>query len=408
MVTVKPIRSEDDYEGALARLGEIFQAEDGTPDGDERDILADLIEIYEERHYPIGLPSPVAAIEFQMDQMGLTPRDLIPYIGSRSRVSEVLSGKRDITMSMARALHAHLNIPAEILLQEPGAEFDAAFEKLEPSRFPLKEMAKLGWIPNLPDLKDRAEELISTLVEHAGGRRVALASLYRKSDHRRINAKADRYALSAWCMQVMATANRREISGNYDPGCVTREFLHEVAQLSIFEDGPSRAKDLLAERGIGLECVRHLSRTYLDGAALSLEDGRPVIGLTLRYDRIDNFWFTLLHELAHVGLHFDGSDHISFIDDLTLRASDNKGVDLKETQADQWAEEALIPSELWEDSEARHNPSPMNVIALAQELNIHPAIIAGRVRYEQNNYRLLSQFVGSGQVRRQFDNAAPT
>lgn len=128
MVTVKPIRSEDDYEDALARLGEILQAEDCSPEGDERDTLADLIEVYEERHYPIGLPSPVAAIEFQMDQMELTPRDLIPYIGSRSRVSDVLSGKREITMSMARALHAHLNISAEILLQEPDAEFDAALD----------------------------------------------------------------------------------------------------------------------------------------------------------------------------------------------------------------------------------------------------------------------------------------
>ena len=408
MVTVKPIRSEEDYEDALARLGEIFQAEDGTLDGDERDILADLIEVYEERHYPIGLPSPVVAIEFQMDQMELTPRDLIPYIGSRSRVSEVLSGKRDITMSMARALHTHLNIPAEILLQEPGAEFDAAFEKLEPSRFPLKEMAKFGWIPDPPDLKDRAEELISVLVERAGGRRTALASLYRKNDHRRINAKADRYALAAWCLQVMATANQCGISVSYDPDCVTREFLREVAQLSIFEDGPSRAKELLAEHGIGLECVRHLSRTYLDGAALSLADGRPVIGLTLRYDRIDNFWFTLLHELAHVGLHLDGSDHISFIDDLTLRGSDDGRADSKETQADQWAEEALIPFEVWEDSEARHNPNANNVIALAQRLGIHPAIVAGRVRYERGNYRLLSQFVGTGQVRWHFDNATPT
>lgn len=407
MVTVKPIRSEDDYEDALARFGEIFQAEDGSPEGDERDVLADLIEVYEGRHYPIGLPSPVAAIEFQMDQMELTPRDLIPYIGSRSRVSEVMSGKRDITMSMARALHAHLNIPAEILLQEPGAEFDAAFDNLEPSRFPIKEMARFGWIPDLPDLKDRAEELVSVLVGRAGGRRTALASLYRKNDHRRINAKADRYALAAWCLQVMATANQRGISGSYEPGCVTREFLREIAQLSTFEDGPSRAKYLLTERGIGLEYVRHLSRTYLDGAALSLADGTPVIGLTLRYDRIDNFWFTLLHELAHVGLHLDGNDHTLFIDDLTLRGSADRGASSKETQADQWTEEALISSEVWEDSEARHNPNANNIIALAQRLRIHPAVVAGRVRYERGNYRLLSQFVGTGQVRKQFEDTLP-
>ena len=404
MVMVKPIRSEEDYEGALARLGEIFQAENDTLEGDERDVLADLIEVYEDKHHPIGLPSAVAAIEFQMDQMGLTPRDLIPYIGSRSRVSEVLSGKRNITMSMARALRAHLNIPAEILLQEPGAKFDIAFDKLEPSRFPLKEMAKFGWIPDLPDMKDRAEELVSEFIERSGGQNAALVPLYRKNDHRRVNAKSDRYALAAWCLQVVATANRRGIRHDYEPGCVTQTFLRQIAQLSVFDDGPVRAKSILAERGIGLECVQRLSRTYLDGAALRMADGRPVIGLTLRYDRIDNFWFTLLHELAHVGLHLDGDAHNSFIDDLTLRGADNSGEDSEETQADSWAEEALIPMEAWEGSEARLNPNANSVILLAQKVGVHPAIVAGRVRYERGNYRLLSQFVGSGQVRKQFDN----
>ena len=112
MVTISPIRNEEDYEEALARLWEIFQAEDGTPEGDERDVLADMVERYEDRHYPIPPPDPVAAIEFRMDQAGLTRRDLVPHIGSHAKVSEVLSGKRPITMSMARALHRHLGIPA--------------------------------------------------------------------------------------------------------------------------------------------------------------------------------------------------------------------------------------------------------------------------------------------------------
>jgi HTH-type transcriptional regulator/antitoxin HigA len=112
VVTIGPIRNEHDYEAALTRLWEIFQAEDGTPEGDERDILADLVERYEDTHYPIPPPDPVATIEFRMDQAGLTRRDLVPHIGSHAKVSEVLSGKRPITMSMARALHRHLGIPA--------------------------------------------------------------------------------------------------------------------------------------------------------------------------------------------------------------------------------------------------------------------------------------------------------
>ena len=122
MVNVNPIRTEEDYYAALSRMDEIFFADIGTTEGDERDILFDLIEAYEDKYYPIDPPSdPIAAIEFEMDQRGLSPSDLIPFIGSSRKVSEVLSRKQDITMPMARALHKHLGIPAETLLQDPTA-----------------------------------------------------------------------------------------------------------------------------------------------------------------------------------------------------------------------------------------------------------------------------------------------
>ena len=122
MVSVNPIRTEEDYDAALTRLSEIFQAQVGTPEGDERDILVDLIECYEDRHYPIGPPTdPIASIEFEMDQRGLTLQDLVPYIGGLAKVTAVMSRQEDITMSMARALHKRLGIDAETLLQEPLA-----------------------------------------------------------------------------------------------------------------------------------------------------------------------------------------------------------------------------------------------------------------------------------------------
>ena len=138
---------------------------------------------------------------------------------------------------------------------------------------------------------------------------------------------------------------------------------------------------------------------------LRLGDGRPVIGLTLRYDRIDNFWFCLLHELAHVGRHFDSDPDGVFFDDLKLQEQEPWSEDSKEAEADAWAQEALIPQAIWETSPARVTPSSMTVINLAQKLQVHPAIVAGRVRYERRNYRLLSQFVGSGEVRHQFESA---
>ena len=124
MANVKPIRTEQDYEAALARVDELIDAAHGSPEGDELDVLVDLVELYESKHEPMGYPSPLSAIEFRMEQGGLKPCDLIPFIGSRAKVSEVLSGKRAITMPMARALHAHLGIPADVLLRQPGAALD--------------------------------------------------------------------------------------------------------------------------------------------------------------------------------------------------------------------------------------------------------------------------------------------
>ena len=121
MGSLTPILSEDDYNRALARMDKIFHADVGTPEGDERDALFDLIEAYEDEHYPIGLPSVIDAIAFQLSERRLTPNYLVPLLGSPQKVSAVLSGKQDITMPMARALHKHLGISAEILLQEPAA-----------------------------------------------------------------------------------------------------------------------------------------------------------------------------------------------------------------------------------------------------------------------------------------------
>ena len=159
MAEVKPIRTESDYAAALARVDELMDAEVGTPEGEELDVLVDLVELYESRHEPMGYPSPVAALEFRMEQQGLAPRDLVPFIGSRAKVSEVLSGKRSITMPMARALHEHLAIPAEVLLHKQGTTADQPVDELQWHRFPLKEMAKRKWIPSVPDLAERAEGL---------------------------------------------------------------------------------------------------------------------------------------------------------------------------------------------------------------------------------------------------------
>ncbi|MCQ3002613.1 transcriptional regulator [Pseudomonas syringae] len=115
-MNIKPIRSEADLADALKRLEELWGAPLNSPEGDELDILAVLVEKFEEEHFPMPASDPIEAIKFRMDQQGLTPRDLEPYLGSSGRVSEVLNRKRKLSLGMIRRLHDGLQIPYESLL----------------------------------------------------------------------------------------------------------------------------------------------------------------------------------------------------------------------------------------------------------------------------------------------------
>ena len=114
---IKPIRGEADYERALRRVEELWNASEGSTEGDELDILATLIEVYEREHYPIDLPDPIEAIKFRLEQKGKDSRALIGVIGQRTRVYEVMQGKRPLSLNMIRNLHQEFDIPAEVLIQ---------------------------------------------------------------------------------------------------------------------------------------------------------------------------------------------------------------------------------------------------------------------------------------------------
>jgi len=113
---IRPIKSESDYERALSRIGELMDAERDSREGDELDVLTTLVEVYEARHFPVEPADPVDAILFRMEQQGLERKDLEPYLGSRHRVSEVLSRKRGLSLEMIRRLHEGLQIPLENLI----------------------------------------------------------------------------------------------------------------------------------------------------------------------------------------------------------------------------------------------------------------------------------------------------
>ena len=113
---IRPIRTEQDYDFAINRIEELWGAKKDSIEGDELDLLVTLVESYEMKHYPIAPPDPIDAIKFRMEQMGMTKTDLVKYLGSQSRVSEILNRKRSLTLGMIKSLYKELKIPAEILL----------------------------------------------------------------------------------------------------------------------------------------------------------------------------------------------------------------------------------------------------------------------------------------------------
>lgn len=404
-MNIRPIKSQKDHQRALAELAALLDSDPApqSPESDRAEVLGTLIEDYERSHFPIELPTPIEAIRFRMEQLGLRQKDLVPFIGSPSKVSEVLNGKRPLTMRMARTLHERLGIPAEVLLRD--AEDLPNPDAPDESEFPLKEMHRRGYFENAPksytELKKHSSKWLSRFLGGSGVKE-APAGYARSTAHYRSAKAINRAAFLAWQTRVLRKSENRP-AADYRPGTVNESFLDEVARLSIFDDAPLLAREFLEKNGIRLVVEPHLPGTYLDGAALRRSDGLPVIGLTLRHDRLDNFWFTLLHELVHVGWHLTpGRD--AFFDVLDAPPSAGDDQDSLEAEADRRAAEALIPARSWASSAVRNNPSAEEVKRFAQDIQRHPAIIAGRIRRDSGNYKLLGQLVGSRRVRRLFQD----
>lgn len=391
------IKTEADYEQALSRIEELMGAEPGTAEADELELLATLVEMYEEAHYPIDFPDPVDAIRFRMEQAGLKQQDLVPYMGSRGKVSEVLNRKRPITLSMMRGLHRGLGIPAEVLLQESGAEFPESMPDIEWDRFPITEMAKRGWLPKIKGVREKAEEHLRSFMEKADLYDFPQFQL-RQSLQGRMNDRTDPYAVFAWCLRLAVLANEHPLEASFNKKRLTQSALRDIARLSYFKNGPLLAREYLNKQGIHFFVVPHLPKTYMDGGAMLLPDGRAIIGLTLRYDREDNFWFCLLHELAHLARHLSPERQF-IIDDLDRRKQTHSQPDDMEKEADRIAQDALIPQKYQNELDTEKIPPKEKVLALADKLKISPAVIAGRVRFLRNNYRIMNDLVGKDNVR---------
>jgi len=380
-LTVRPIRNDRDYENAISRAVVLIESSKSA-DRDELEVLQALIEQWERRKYPSTPPTPVEAIRFRMQQQGLKPRDLEAYLGPRSRVSEILSGTRSLTVDMMRALHHHLDIPADVLL---GIPEQLTKNKATPAPAALRKLKafRLMW----------PKEDTEAFVERAFGGASPLP-LMRKTRTERTNAKTDLAALEAWCAAVQIKAQTVDV-------CPLKAKLgmdeaRKLAALSCENNGPTKVADKLAKWGVVFIALPHLPGTYLDGAAMCRSDKAPIIAVTVRHDRLDNFWFTVLHEFCHVAKHLK-PDAPVIVDDL-----DVKGDDDIEREADKFAQDALIPSNIWRVADHPELTAD-EVREVAARAKVHPSIVAGRWQRSYDDYRRFAKLMVRGEIRAQLD-----
>lgn len=386
MNDIKIIKTQEDYRNALLLIEDLVDRdpESGTTDADRLVLLSALVKDYESKAFPEHLPDPIEAIKFRMEQEDLKPIDLAPYIGSPGRVSEILSGRRQLTLDMVRALSTGLGIPARVLIQRPSRDFES--QNWDTSL--VRTMEQRGYFGKKTLKEYDKSELISGFFAAFGHAQPAV--LYRKTSFRSA-PRTDNNALLAWGERVLQKARETKVHTKYKEGTVSSSFMREVLQLSVKDKGPLLARDYLKEHGIKLVIEPHLPKTHLDGATFFADKDNPVIGLTIRHDRPDNFWFTLMHELAHIALHYNKGVE-SFYDEK-LQEKDGVEIDPKEKTADTFAEESILPKSKWETSEARRTPNQFSTEDLAKELGVHTSVIAGMIRFKHKKFYYLNEMV---------------
>lgn len=260
------------------------------------------------------------------------------------------------------------------------------------NKFPIKEMLKRKWL--LPGGVDSISAIKALFTDLFGNQQYELA-LHRKF-HFNGNSPNE-YSLLAWQIQVLRKAKEITKQSKVPKFNKDLSWLSQLVRVSTSPKGPREAQDFLLSKGIILIVEPHLPSTYLDGAAMLLPNTSvPVIGLTLRHDRLDNFWFVLFHELGHIFLHLN-DERVAIVDEDIGIATDQIEMD-----ADNFALNNLIPLEQWDMCMCRFYINEDALNEDAKNLNIHPSIIAGRIRKENNDYQIFNGQVGLNQVRKLF------
>lgn len=393
--SIRVVKDDSQYAQYLLELRALMERgpERGTEAAEKLELLAVVLEKYEEERFLLAAIDPIDAITMRMAELGFEQKDLAKSLGSPSRASEILNRKRPLSLEQIRLLHSELRIPADVLLGRSSADAELSDEELR--KLPVAEMLKRGWFGSKLDNPTEALRQFKQFIA-----KVSLGAtpvFMRRSIYGGVS-ESTRMTTYAWFARVVLKAREtKKPSIRFSQTGLDIEFLKQVSKLSSADTGPKLAQEFLSMKGILLVTERELPGMKLDGAVLRDDDGTPVIGLTLRHDRLDSFWFTLMHELAHLLKHFSNQS-VAFVDDLSNPDTN----DPREHEADAIASECLIPRSVWSRSQASKTRRKEDIESLALDLCISPAIVAGRIRKETGNWTILSKYVGQGEVRKHF------
>jgi len=374
---------QSEYENLYIQIQEYVTLKSGTVDVLKASSLEELPSILIRARIARGISQKALAKLMQIKEQQI----------QRYEAEEYASANLKRLAAVAKALDISIKEVAEFTSFEKSFKIDESGFSWD--QFPIKEMYRRNWFEgfsgSLSEAVENTEELLRGFVTESLDKPVRAVARQRV----RLGGIANRYALIAWQCRLINLARRIKLTNVFNKALLSDEWLKGLTELSCEKKGPQEAAIYLQEIGIRLVVVPHLSSTHLDGAAILLPDG-PVVGMTLRFDRIDNFWFVLLHELVHVKKHLLKGKVEGIFDDLEEKADDI------EKDADEGASEILIPSEKWETALARYIQSKDSIEDFAREAGISSAIVAGKIRRESGNYTILNDLIGQGEVRKQF------
>ncbi len=331
---------------------------------------------------------------------GLTQKELARRLGLKEQQIQRYEADRynSISHSNFERVASALGAKVELKLSDwIGSGWNLASEiTAKDVKKIVKHAREHAWFkPNdfLDNSEDEGENYLQTYVSDQVTK-YGSPSLLRTGLN--VENHSDDLSLVAWKARVTRIAENKitKSKTRYFPGEIS--WLLQLVSLSVHDDGPLQAVEFLTSKGIIVVVEPQIPGMKIDGAAFVVKS-TPVIGLTLRRDTVDSFWFTLLHEVAHVILHFHSGLATGFFDD-----NDNVDVDKMEEEANDFASNMLISDEIWSQSPARIAKSGEVIEKFAKSRGIHPAVVFGRIQKERKNYKVFAGEIGRGLVRKLF------